>query len=62
MINEEKIVDLLNTVISAQGASKRIIIWHSRLLKEMRKIEKWLKYEQERIHRQNNSTNSTDDC
>jgi hypothetical protein len=46
MINEEKIVDLLNTVISAQGASKRIIIWHSRLLKEMRKIEKWLRYEQ----------------
>jgi hypothetical protein len=46
MINEEEIVDLLNTVISAQGASKRIIIWHSRLLKEMRKIEKWLRYEQ----------------
>jgi hypothetical protein len=56
--SEEEIVDLLNTIISAQGASKRIIIWHSRLLKEMRKIEGWLRYEQSLLEKKETEDDS----
>jgi hypothetical protein len=60
--SEEEIVNLINVIVSAQGASKRIIVWHSRLLKELKRIEGWLRYEQSQLHRQHNETNSRDDC
>jgi len=45
----EELADHINNIISAQANCKRIIIWNVRHLKELRRLEQWLKDEQRKI-------------
>jgi hypothetical protein len=47
-MTEEEIADRINNVVSAALTCKRIIIWNTRHLNELRKLEVWLKDEQKK--------------
>jgi hypothetical protein len=49
-MTKEEIADHINNIIAAQGTCKRVIIWHFRYLRELRKLEGWLRDEQRKIN------------
>jgi len=53
-MTEEEIADHINNIIAGEANCKRIIIWNVRHLKELRKLETWLKDEQGRIRETSN--------
>jgi len=50
-MTEEELADRINNVIAAKAGCKRIVTWGIRQLKDLNKLEDWLKDEQGKINK-----------
>lgn len=42
IITKEDWEDTFNNIVAAQGCLKRIIVWESRLMRELKRLEKYM--------------------